>query len=203
MLFKEYNQNDSRWDRVLIHPLCTNVPNVFTQILYSYKTDITNIENINSAIETGTYKGDTAEIFAEHFEQVYTVEKYITQDNNYCTDNLLSLYKNLRATHSNINFFSGDSPIFLKNILTENPTERFVILLDAHTHNFSPIIEELNSIKTYSTINNHVIIIDDAIDVGTMGWPSVQEFNKAILDINCNYKIIPTAFGRRTTLIYE
>ena len=201
MLFKQYDKNDTRWDRVTIHPLCVNVPNVFTQILYSYRDTIPDIDGIASAIETGTYKGDTAEIFAEHFQSVYTVEKFITQSNDYYRGSLLEFYKPLREKHPNITFFSGDSPAFLKNILTEHPLERFVILLDAHTHNFSPVLKELNCIHDFSKVKNHVIIIDDAIDVGTLGWPTEDEFRAAILQINPDYKIIPTKLGRQTTLI--
>lgn len=202
MKYKTYDKADPRWSRVEIHPLCTDVPNVFTQILYTYKDFITDLEYIDSAIETGTYEGDTAEIFSEHFNDVYTVEKYVTSGNNYSQQNLLEKYKSLQEIHPNIKFFSGDSAPFLQRILTENPNTRFVILLDAHTFSHSPVVQELNSIRDYSKVNNHVIIIDDAIDVGTAGWPSYDEFEKAIRDINPEYNIVPTKLGRRTTLIY-
>jgi len=203
MKFQSYKQEDSRWSRVDTHPLCIDVPNVFTQILYTYKDTIPNLSTINNAIETGTYQGDTAEIFAEHFDNVYTVEKYVEQNNAYCVgSNLLDLYKNLHTKYNHINFYSGDSASFLQRILSEHSDTRFIILLDAHTHNYSPVIQELNSIRDFSNVKDHVIIIDDVADVGTNGWPTVEEFNQSIKEINTDYKIITTAFGRKTTLIY-
>ena len=202
MKYKTYDKTDPRWSRVEIHPLCIDVPNVFTQILYTYKDSISDLDQVNSAIETGTYEGDTAEIFSEHFDKVYTVEKYVTSGNNYSQQNLLEIYKRLQTLHPNISFFSGDSAPFMQRVLTENPDTRFVILLDAHTHSHSPVVQELNSIHDYSNVNNHVIIIDDAIDVGTVGWPTTKEFEEAIRDINPEYNILPTKLGRKTTLIY-
>jgi hypothetical protein len=204
MIFKVYEKCDPRWSRVETHPLCVSVPNVFTQILYTYKDEIPNLREIDSVIETGTYQGNTAEIFAEHFNNVYTVEKYVEQNNDYCAnESLIDIYKALRAKYKNINFYSGDSASFLQQILSEQPDTRFVILLDAHTHGSSPVIQELNSIRDYSNIKDHVIIIDDAIDVGTAGWPDSYTYENAIREINSDYNIITTGFHRKTALIYS
>jgi hypothetical protein len=202
MKYIKSDPEDPRWHRTIPHPWCVDVANPFVQILFLFKDKIPSLLNINKAIETGTYEGWTSEFLAIQFKEVFTVEKYV-KGNIYNRDiNLLENYKILKQNHPNINFYEGDSPIFLKNILSQNPNEQFFILLDAHTSE-SPVIEELKSIKNFSNRKDHVIIIDDTFDAGTPGWPTQIEMETALLDINKNYNIEYTQYGRRVAVIYE
>jgi len=201
MKFKQYEQNDVRWSNVAGKPGVTDVPNVFTQVLYNYRNKIA-LENIASAIELGTFEGDTAIIFAEHFNRVSTVEQYIT-GNSYTSINLLEKYKSIKQQFSNIDFYNASSTMFLRDFLTKNSDEQFVMLLDAHTPNYSPVISEFNAIRECSKRNDHVIIVDDCVDIGGLGWPTHREFENAIKAINPNYVFEDTGLGRNIIIIYE
>lgn len=204
MKYKKYDKSDSRWRRVDIHPWCIDVPNVFTQMLYLYKDIINvNFDKIEHALETGTFEGDTAEIFSEHFENVYTVEKFVENNSYNGETKLIDIYKKLRKKHPNINFYSGDSPGFIKNVLSKNSDKQFVILLDAHIPGHSPVINELHAIKESSNRKDHIILVDDCYDLGTHGWPTKSQFEAAVKNINDNYKIEYTDYGRKIAIIYD
>lgn len=201
MKFKHYEQDDQRWSRVENHKWCTDVPNCFAQVLYTYKDEINGIDEIESAIETGTYIGETTEIFSELFSTVHTVEKFATE-NSYSGKNLIEGYKLLKEAHPNINFYLGDSHPFIRETLTKYPDTRFVIFLDAHTPTHSPVFEELQAIKESSKRNDHVILVDDCSDLGGPGWPTQDQFEASIREINSDYKIVYTPYGRKITVIY-
>ena len=164
----------------------------FLNTLYRYGNNISNLRDIEIFIETGTHNGINAQEFSKYFNKVFTVELYPEQ----FTEN----YKLIKKEHNNIEFFSGSSPLFLKNILTKI-SERCVILLDAHGLNSFPLIEELDNIKC-SSRNDHVIIIDDTIFFGVNGWPQIGDVSKKILEINPNYKIVNTKLGNEIVLVY-
>lgn len=201
MKFISYNSNDSRWSRVNGKPGVIDVPNAFTQVLYNYRHKI-NLQSIEHAIELGTFEGDTAEIFAEHFSKVSTVEQFV-HDNSYTSVNLLEKYKLLKQQYKNIDFYNGDSSSFLKEFLTKNLNEQFVFLLDAHTPAYSPVMSEFDAIARYSNRKDHVIMIDDCVDIGGPGWPNMQQFEDAIYQINPNYIIEDTQIGRKILIAYE
>lgn len=201
MKFITYNKNDDRWSRVQGKPGVVDVPNAFTQVLYNYKDKI-DLQSINHAIELGTFEGDTATIFAEHFDKVSTVEQYVT-DNSYTSVDLLERYRDLKKQYNNIDFYNADSASFLKEILTKHPDERFVMLLDAHTPTQSPVIGEFEAIKQYSNRNDHVIIVDDCVDIGGPGWPTMDQFKSAIKSMNPKYTAEDTNIGRKIIIIYE
>jgi predicted O-methyltransferase YrrM len=200
MKILKYSKDDYRWQRVEPYKnWCIDVPNPFMQVLYLYKDKVLKIKNI---IETGTYEGWTTEFFANHFNFVDTIEKFPT-NNSYSNQNLNLIYQELKLKFNNINFHTGDSGDKLKEILSNNLNTQFVFLLDAHASNYSPIVEELKSIKNNSNVNNHFIIIDDGHDVGSIGWPSKDELERLIKDINNNYIIEYTNYGRGIIVIYE
>ena len=143
----------------------------------------------STVIETGTFAGAGAVRWATFFDNVYTVE---------LSEDLYTTTKKKYNSLKNISFYNDSSPLFLKKLL---PTinERCIIFLDAHgsggetTYDEihgrygSPILDELAAIKEYSSIDNHIIIIDDCDDLGTMNYPSRQQVEDAILEINSEY----------------
>jgi hypothetical protein len=193
--------NDPRWDRMSNAHKHLSVPNLFVHILSEYKNKITNLAEINLAIETGTFEGNTTEIMAEHFDKVFTVEKYVTK-NPYTGKNNWDLYQKLGITHPNIQFNEGDSEVFLEKLLKEYPEERFFILLDAHHNEKGPLQKELETIRDFSRCKNHVIIVDDGADLGRGDFPTKEKFISILKEINPNYNIVNTTQGNQIYLIY-
>ena len=178
-------------------------PNYFIGILYEYKDKIKNLDEINVAVETGTYEGETTEFFADHFDSVYTVELNVT-DNHYRSGNLMPIYKELKSKYPNINFYQGNSATALAEMISNVVDQRLIVLLDAHNGDTaSPVIQELQAVKDTSNRSDHVIIVDDCNCLGQPGWPTESQFHATLLSINPNYKIINTGLGNGIHLIYE
>lgn len=105
---------------------------------------------IRTAVETGTYKGDTTLALAEIFDEVYTVE---VNEAYY-----LNSLETLRGS-GNIFCHHGNSPDWLNSFLP-GYREPIFFYLDAHWYNYWPILDELRAISN----NRHpdpVIAIDD------------------------------------------
>jgi hypothetical protein len=147
--------------------------------------------------------------WATFFDKVHTVE---------LSEELYNQAKTKYENYDNINFYNDSSPRFLENIL---PTidERCIIFLDAHgsggetTYDEkygrygSPILDELAAIKTFSSIQNHVLVIDDCDDLDTMNYSTKQQVEEAALEINPDYYVeldIPKhlLMSRGTGIIY-
>ena len=184
-----------------LHKKTLLCPNVFGHVLYENKNEISNLNLINDVIETGTYDGRTSVFFSIISNSVHTIELY-EEINPYSGTSFKNLYNSLKHEYKNINFYFGDSPNLLKEILTKQPDTRYLIILDAHTHNYSPLIKELQIIKNTSNINNHVFIVDDCNLLGTVGYPSEEEFKKQVFEINKNYIIKKTNYGNGITIIF-
>jgi len=194
--------NDPRWEKMSdLHKKSLPIPSVFVSILYQYQDKINNLNEINFAIETGTYDASTSVILAEHFDVAFTVELYPDR-NPYDGKNYRSHYEEIGQKNENLTFLFGTSEDALKSILEELPDERFCILLDAHNMMDGPLTEELKSIKSASNRNDHVILIDDCKDLGKGNFPTLEEFEKLIRDINPNYNIINTKEGNHIYLVY-
>jgi hypothetical protein len=169
------------------------MPNIFCHILFKYANDIGRLSDINHAIETGTYEGNSSICFSYLFETVHTIEKY-PDYNPYNHKSLISIHNDIKNTNPNINFHYGNSPDHMREIFIKNPDTDYFILLDAHTGSESPVMEELKCIKDYSNSNNHVIMIDDCNTISV-------DYDK-ILEINPRYNIIHTGIGSDIVLIY-
>lgn len=176
-------------------------PNIFCNILLQYADTISNLKTTNKALETGTYQGHSAICLSKMFNTVDTIELFI-QKNPYNNESLEKLYSEIKQNHANINFHEGSSPVVMKDILEKNKDETFVILLDAHTFNYSPMLEELKAIKEYSNKNDHIIIIDDCRFLGYNGYPPAEQMAQAVFEINKDYKIINTLQGNGILLIH-
>lgn len=187
-------KSDYLWDGWVDHiqPI-SKFPNIFCEIIFKYLNDIGRMETITDVIETGTYEGNSSICFSYLFDTVHTVEKY-PDINPYNRKSLRTLHSDIKLKHPNINFYYGDSPAIMTEIFTNNPNKDYFILLDAHVGLKTPVMEEIQSIKTHSKSKNHVIMIDDCNDISV-------DFNK-LLDINSDYNIVNTNLGNGIVLVY-
>jgi hypothetical protein len=113
--------------------------------------------NINTFVETGTFRGDSAAWAAQHFEQVYTIEAHAP---------LWEAAQNRYSSLSNITFIHGSSPERLRILLPK--LDNALFWLDAHwcgktagEDDECPLLAELEAIRERK-IANPVILIDDA-----------------------------------------
>jgi hypothetical protein len=193
---------DPRWEQMSeTHKKSLPIPNLFISLLYQYQNEISNLSDINFAIETGTHDARTSIFLAEHFDVAFTVELFPDR-NPYDSRSYRELYQELGQKYENLTFLFGTSEDTLKSVLEELPDERFFILLDAHSMLDGPLTEELKSIKSASNRNDHVMLIDDCRDLGQGNFPTLSEFETLLRDINPNYNIINTKEGNHIYLIY-
>lgn len=154
--------------------------------------------------ETGTYSAETTRVAAPYFKQVYTVELHEKLYND-CKEKLKSL--------EHVHIFNDKSADAIARIA---PTinGKIVFWLDAHysgegtalTHNnheapdaITAIREELLAIKN-AHLGDCIILIDDIRGFGvTVGdreylgcwaYPSVQEVQALLLDINPQFNVV-------------
>ena len=155
--------------------------------LLDYKSDI--------FFETGTYQGYTARIASEiGFDKVITVE---------LQSYLYNEAKSLSSQYNNIEFFLGDSPTIITDVLTGiDDTKTITFWLDAHIGpgNFvagqtpdirkCPLYDEINAIKSLKR-NDHTILVDDLrIFTEDNEWGvNLQDLIDSIKQINPEYKI--------------
>jgi|688.fasta_scaffold38270_2 hypothetical protein len=192
-LWEEFGKNKQE-----THP----TPNIFCNILLQYFDNIKSLKNITKAIETGTYEAHSAMCLSKLFDKVETIELF-SQNNPYNNKSLTELYENIKIDYKNINFHFGKSHEIMENLFKQNPNETFFILLDAHTFNYSPMLEELKSIQQFSNKKDHVIMIDDCRFLGANGYPKVNELIESLSSINSEYKILNTNQGNGILLIYK
>jgi hypothetical protein len=187
--------NDPRWSQFDREKTDFVVPNVFLDVILKYKERIPHLQDIEEAVETGTFMGNTAQFFAAHFNRVYTVEKNLT-------DEKIKSYKQIRQTNKNIEFYHGSSDKALETIIQNNPDTTFLFLLDAHDEYESPLTGELNAIFKYSNKRNHVILIDDCYDLGYGNWPNKTQMYEMLNKINNDFVIENTKIGRDIYIAY-
>lgn len=182
---KTYFLNDKRW------PTPGSVP--FLEALESIK-DRSNINSIQKFIECGSGEsGDNAVAFSNFFEVV-------TIENN---KDLYNNYKDRKDGLKKIEFILGDGRAELKNTLSKNPDEQFVILLDDHNGYTSFIKEEMEIIKECSNRNDHVIIIDDMNSAGMGSYPTIEQLISLAKDINQDYTVLNTKIGADIYIVYK
>jgi len=213
-------KNNPLWNKCSErHKKELTVPNAFISTLLFYQArEGFDLTDINFALETGTFMGDTALIFSDYFSYVYTVEKFL-DDNLYFSStpeesknghhSLRSFLDSALAGRSNIFSKEGDSVPFIEETLSAHPDEPFLLLLDAHDQNFTTLLLELEAVKLHSNRSDHVIMIDDGKffqPYGTEGpgmtgpHPSLEgiclisreSVYEGILKINPQYTIVDT-----------
>jgi hypothetical protein len=104
---------------------------------------------INSVIETGTWKGRTAQLLSVMVENVYTIEinKGFYNEAEYLKE------------YNNIHRYYGSSPDVL-TFLLKRVKEPVLFFLDAHWGGELPLLGELEAIAK-SNLTNPIIIIHD------------------------------------------
>jgi hypothetical protein len=106
---------------------------------------------IETVIETGTFKGNTTAFLGSLFNTVHTIE--IAPD--FYTESLAFLQQ-----YPNVCCHFGSSPVVLQQILPSLSNQRVLFYLDAHWLADWPLLDELKQIsKTHR--NNCIIVIDD------------------------------------------
>ncbi len=147
-------------------------------------------------IESGTYSGETVNKALPFFNKIHSIE---------LAKNIYLQASKRFENYSHVRIHFGNSPEVLSRILPAIK-EKILFWLDGHYsggqtakgNENTPIIQELAAIKN-SGIRNAVILVDDircfqhfekVQDSALLGYPSVNELRKAILDINPNYQFI-------------
>jgi hypothetical protein len=134
---------------------------------------------IRTLIETGTLYGDTIWRVRNDFDRIVSIE----------IDPTLSANARRRfKSDQHIEFVVGDSGVMLQEVL-KNTSERCLFWLDGHYSGEhtgrgeldSPIVNEIKHILSHH-VPDHVILVDDAREfVGVGGYPTIDEFRRAIL----------------------
>ncbi len=135
-------------------------------------------------VETGTFRGDTTRWAAQHFSDVYTIERSTELYDTY--QPVLSQIPGVRALH-------GDSRDVLPSLLTDLPPRGTVFWLDGHWSggitagqgDECPVLEELACLGGR---RDDIILIDDArfflcsppAPHDPAGWPTLQELMSAV-----------------------
>lgn len=142
-------------------------------IKQSYLKNLAKEHSLSCLIETGTYQGDMVFALEPYFSQIDSIE--IDQ----------SLFENAKKRFRstlNVNIHLGDSSYLLKEILqrTKSPS---LIWLDGHYsgegtgigEQASPILNEINDIAKYSSVDCVVAIDDLNYFHGTQGYPEKKQ----------------------------
>lgn len=188
---------DKRWDICdENHKQKCEAPNWFIGLLYRERNLIKDFKGIKYALETGTYKGYTTQFLCDHFDRVYSIEKYPDQ-NFYGGDSLRDIYAQLETKYTNLKISIGDSSSILPKILNRHLEDRFVFIFDAHIGPEGPLLNELETVNRESHNKNHVIIIDDWGDFNSQH----SIIKSKIYEINPDYSIVEAPFGRCGILI--
>ncbi len=138
-------------------------------------------------IETGTFYGQMVNVARKHFERVISVELF---------EPLYQLNRKAFAGYPHVTVLQGDSSTLLEDMLAL-ADGRILFWLDGHysgsgtacSGSVSPIIAELETIKSRAG-GEHCILIDDArLFTGTGGYPTLAETRRRLLEINDRYGI--------------
>jgi hypothetical protein len=128
---------------------------------------------IKTAIETGTYHGDTTSWLAENFDIVYTVE----YDKRY-----LDVAQDQISKYTNIRSYLGSSTDYLGKFLDESKDNSVIVFLDAHWY-ANPVLQELDRIRESGTkpvLAIHDFKVPERPDLGYDEYPNqgiVYEWN--------------------------
>lgn len=133
-----------------------------------------------TSVETGTFRGDSALLFANTFGSCTTIER---------SEDIGAQAQARFAGDARVRVLIGSSRELLADALPDRETPCFV-WLDAHgvydltgaDVEENPLLAELNIIGDARNSLNTVIAIDDARGMGTQpGWPSISAISQALV----------------------
>jgi len=114
-------------------------------------TYLKNLYQMDVAVETGTFKGNTSAFLSFIFDEVHTIE--ISEKNFLEAEAFLE-------KHPNIHCHLGGSETVLQELLPTLEDKRVLFYLDAHWNEFWPLLDEIRAIgKTHR--DHCIIVIDD------------------------------------------
>ena len=126
--------------------------------------------DLDSIIETGTFKGKTTDFFADVFDIVHTYE--INRE-----------YARAYKKPGNVKLFVKNSGRYLKNSFKHLNDRRPLFYLDAHWGDYWPVNDEIKQIsKQYK--DNCIILIDDC---QVPGYPNIGHDNYKGQPLNYEY----------------
>jgi hypothetical protein len=143
--------------------------------------------NCETFLETGTYRGDTADEMRKQFNTVLSIEIHEP------------LFRDAEARFkdaNNVKLYLGDSSKLMPEMLKEIKG-RAIFWLDGHYSGLGtgkgksecPVLDELTAIKNF-TSSKHIILIDDARLFGVDPYyPTMNEISNLLLSINPEYNI--------------
>lgn len=140
-------------------------------------------------VETGTYQGEgvSKALKTQHFTEIYSMDIDKTH-----VENARVRYR----SNPNIRIVHGDSAYILGKLIS-SLNKPITFWLDAHNYppdlyggKNTPILEELNQIKSHP-IKTHTIIIDDMHCCNTASFDFItkEQIIKKIIEINPDYII--------------
>ncbi len=107
--------------------------------------------NIDTVVETGTFRGGTTVLFSYLFDYVHTIE---IQKSTY------EQSKQMLQSHPNVQCHLGSSEQVLTELLPKLTEKPLIFYLDAHWDSYWPLLDELKIIgQTHR--DNCIIVIDD------------------------------------------
>ena len=157
-----------------------------------YKTkrirEICQRYNCITFIETGTFFGQMVAAVHRRFKRTMSVELS------------LELYEGNRISfehESSVKIFYGDSSATLGQMVSES-TGRILYWLDGHFSGgvtacgaeVTPILQELETIKSHKRPDDCILIDDVRLFTGFDGYPKLEDVKKLIRDISPSYEFI-------------
>lgn len=159
--------------------------------------------NIDTIVETGTYKGASTQLFSILFNSVHTIE---------ISENFYNSAKNLFKNSPNVQCHLGSSEVVLHDILPSLKEKSVLFYLDAHWNANWPLLKELEEIGI-THYDNCIVIIDDFKVPGRNDIPYdyygghecsyeyiENQLNKVFSDYTINY-IIPKSVKSRAKIV--
>jgi len=149
--------------------------------------------NINTIVETGTYRGWSAKKLAEFGLPVFTIE--IDKENFEMGGLFLKDTKNVFR-------YLGSSPDVMDEILEERDLKNTLFFLDAHWGEYWPIHDEILTMKKYGikpVILIHDFFVPDENGKAKFGY---DVYKKQALDYNFVKPSIDTLYGGEDKYIH-
>jgi len=183
-----FNQLKSKYENKYVIPTYREKRGVIKSYIARYNTKI--------LIETGTFLGDTLDVFKNDFQKLYSFE---------LSKELATKAAERFSKYEHIEIINADSGIELVFLL-DNICEPCLFWLDGHYsseffigevfiktakgNKETPIVEELTAILNDKK-NKHVILIDDArLFIGKNDYPSIGKVKSLVKKINDSYSVL-------------